>query len=155
MSLIFLDIDGVLRTPVGDTEWSVEDSLPIPQIVFHRKFSKKAVANLNEIISYTKSKVVITSTWRTKFSIEDLKSIFRRNKVYCDIIDFTYIGLNRGEEIQVWLDYHNYTDSYIVIDDQVNDILKYISKDRVIKCEHNVGLTYEDSSRAIDILFTI
>ncbi len=65
------------------------------------------------------------------------------------------IGLNRGEEIQVWLDYHNYTDSYIVIDDQVNDILKYISKDRVIKCEHNVGLTYEDSSRAIDILFTI
>ncbi len=89
MSLIFLDIDGVLRTPVGDTEWSVEDSLPIPQIVFHRKFSKKAVANLNEIISYTKSKVVITSTWRTKFSIEDLKSIFRRNKVYCDIIDFT------------------------------------------------------------------
>ena len=45
------------------------------------------------------------------------KSIFRRNKVYCDIIDFTYIGLNRGEEIQVWLDYHNYTDSYIVIDD--------------------------------------
>jgi hypothetical protein len=57
--------------------------------------------------------------------------------------------LNRGEEIEQYIS-ENEIENYVVIDDQVNDILKCIPKERVIKVDPIKG--FEDVDKAIDIL---
>jgi len=126
--------------------------VPIPQRVFDRKFNPKAVSNINQLIYYTKAKIVVSSTWRTQFTLQQLKDIFRSNDITGEVIDKTPIGLTRGEEICEWIDYHG-AESYVVIDDQVKDILTYVDNRRVVKCEHSIG--FEDDElldKALDIL---
>lgn len=126
--------------------------MPIPESVFDRKFNPKAVSNINLLISYTRAKIVVSSTWRTQFTLQQLKDIFRSNGINGEVIDITSIGLTRGEEIQEWIDYHG-VESYIVIDDQVKDILPYVDNRRVVKCEHSIG--FEDDElldKSLDIL---
>ena len=126
--------------------------MPIPQRVFDRKFNPKAVSNINQLIYYTKAKIVVSSTWRTQFTLQQLKDIFRSNDITGEVIDKTPIGLTRGEEICEWIDYHG-AESYVVIDDQVKDILTYVDNRRVVKCEHSIG--FEDDElldKALDIL---
>lgn len=126
--------------------------MPIPEKVFDRKFNPKSVSNINLLISYTRAKIVVSSTWRTQFTLQQLKDIFRSNGIDGEVIDKTSIGLTRGEEIQEWIDYHG-VESYIVIDDQVKDILPYVDNNKVIKCNHSIG--FEDDElldKALDIL---
>jgi hypothetical protein len=146
---IFLDIDGVLRTHRSDLEWSQLLGVPIPLSVYDRRFDKKIVSYINEIVGYTRAKIVVTSTWRVKHSLEELKQIFRDNGIIADVVGRTDIGLNRGEEIEQYIN-DNEIESYVVIDDQVNDILKCIPKERVIKVDPIKG--FEDVDKAIDIL---
>jgi hypothetical protein len=146
---IFLDIDGVLRTHKSDLEWSQLLGVPIPLSVYDRRFDRKIVSYINEIVCYTRAKIVVTSTWRTKNSLEDFKQIFRDNGIVADVVGITDIGLNRGEEIEQYIS-ENEIENYVVIDDQVNDILKCIPKERVIKVDPIIG--FEEVDKAIDIL---
>lgn len=146
---IFLDIDGVLRTHKSDLEWSLQLGVPIPLSVYDRRFDRKIVSYINEVVGYTRAKIVITSTWRVKHSLEELKQIFRDNGINAEIVGKTDIGLNRGEEIEQYIS-ENEIENYVVIDDQVNDILKHIPKERVIKVDPIKG--FEDVEKAIDIL---
>ena len=61
--IIFLDIDGVLRTYKSDLEWSRKINEPVYHGV-NRLFKKELVDNLNEVIYLTGAKIVITSSWR-------------------------------------------------------------------------------------------
>jgi len=149
MTILFLDIDGVLRTHKSDLEWSQYFGVPIPINVFDRRFDKKIVSYINEVVVYTRSKIVVTSTWRVKHSLEELKQIFRDNGINAEVIDKTDIGLNRGEEIEQYIS-DKKIENYVVIDDQVNDILKHIPKERIIKVDPLLG--FEDVDKAIDIL---
>ena len=146
---IFLDIDGVLRTHKSDLEWSLQLGVPIPLSVYDRRFDRKIVSYINEVVGYTRAKIVITSTWRVRHSLEELKQIFRDNGINAEIVGKTDIGLNRGEEIEQYIS-ENEIENYVVIDDQVNDILKHIPKERVIKVDPIKG--FEDVEKAIDIL---
>ena len=148
--IIFLDIDGVLRTHKSDLEWSQRLGVPIPVSVYDRRFDRKIVSYINEIVGYTRAKIVVTSTWRVKYSLEELKQIFRDNGITAEIIGKTDIGLNRGEEIEQYIS-ENEIENYVVIDDQVNDILKHIPKERVIKVDPFIG--FEDVDKVIDVLY--
>ena len=151
-TIIFLDIDGVLRTHKSDLEWSLKLNTPIPERVFDRRFSPKAVSNINQLIYYTRAKIVVSSTWRTQFTLQELKDIFRSNGITGEVIDKTQTGLTRGEEIQEWIDYHG-TESYVVIDDQVKDIITYVDNRRVVKCDHSIGFEVDELlDKALDIL---
>lgn len=146
---IFLDIDGVLRTHKSDLEWSLRLGVPIPLSVYDRRFDRKIVSYINEVVCYTRSKIVVTSTWRVKHSLEELKQIFRDNGISTEIVGTTGIGIDRGEEIEQYIS-DNEIENYVVIDDQVNDILKHIPKERVINVDPLIG--FEDVDKAIDIL---
>ena len=74
--IIFLDIDGVLRTHKSDLEWSNKLVTPIFKGV-DRLFDKTLVDNLNEVIYLTGAKIVITSNWRIYLSLEELQRIFK------------------------------------------------------------------------------
>jgi hypothetical protein len=151
MNVIFLDVDGVLRTDASDRYWSEVTGEPIPQSVFDRLFSSHSIAILNEIIYITGAKVVITSTWRVQHSLEDLRNIFKIRGFRGEIIDKTNIIGNRGEEIQEWLDTHP-VNKYVVIDDSVKDILIHINPKRVVKIESNIGLNDSHFDSITDLL---
>lgn len=151
MIIIFLDIDGVLRTHKSDLEWSLKLGEPIPDLC-KRYFSKSAVRNLNEILGWSRAKIVVTSTWRTLVSFDDLKKIFKENGVISEVVDITSIGINRGEEIEQYISDNNIVD-YVVIDDNVSDIINVINKERVVKIDSKIGLEDENIiDHVLDIL---
>jgi hypothetical protein len=146
MNVIFLDIDGVLRTDKSDRFWSKVLNQDIPTSIFDRKLSPTSIKILNEIILITDAKVVITSMWRTVYDLDKLKSIFKDSGFKGEIVGETNQFGYRGEEIQEWLD-TNYINKYVVVDDSVRDILNHIDAKRVIKIDPINGLddTYFDS----------
>ena len=149
MGIIFLDIDGVLRTHASDLEWSRRLGEPVPLSVFDRRFDPAIASRINEVAGYARAKIVVTSTWRTKHDLATLKQIFRESGISAEVVGKTGIGNSRGEEIEQWI-LENGVSSYVVIDDQVKDILACIPKERVIKVDPAIG--FEDVDKAIDIL---
>jgi uncharacterized Fe-S cluster-containing radical SAM superfamily enzyme len=152
MTIIFLDIDGVLRTHKSDLENSIILNQEIPIRVYDRRFDSKSVNNINYIVHYTGAKIVVSSTWRNNFSVQELKEIFRERGITAEVIDKTDIGLTRGEEIREWLDRNEVT-NYVVIDDQVKDIINWVDKDRVIEVNCQEGFTSDELvDKTLDIL---
>lgn len=142
----------MLRTHKSDLEWSQKLGVPIPQKVYDRRFDQKCVSNINYIISLTRAKIVVSSTWRNNFTIEELKVIFRSRGISGEVIDKTGIGLTRGEEIRQWLDTNEVTD-YVVIDDQVKDILSWVDKNRVVEVNCQLGFESDELvDKVLDIL---
>lgn len=147
INIIFLDVDGVLRTHKSDLEWSNQLNTPLLKGV-NRLFSKSAVDNLNEVIILTKAKIVVTSTWRINLSVEELNKIFKERGVIGEVIDKTGINFGgRGLEIKEWLDNNSVT-NYVVLDDQVKDIVDEV--DNVIKVDSQNG--FEEVDLVLDIL---
>lgn len=147
--IIFLDIDGVLRTHQSDSEWSEKLNTPIFKRT-DRLFSKNSVNDINYITSLTHAKIVVTSSWRIHLSVIELNSIFKKRGIIAEVIDKTEIGLNRGEEIKSWLDENDYVTNYVVIDDQINDIIKTIPKCNVVKVDPIIG--FDNVDKVLDIL---
>lgn len=123
--IIFLDIDGVL--------------LPYRSIFLKRRLSDgdrpfciESVNSFNKIVFDLKAKVVISSAWRQNRSLEELKNIFEKRGVICDIIGITdkrnseNNDLKRGELILKWISDNSYNGDFIVIDDEVNGIKPYL-----------------------------
>ena len=156
--IIFLDIDGVLRTHKSDLEWSKKLDTPIYRGV-NRLFNKELVDNLNEVIFLTNAKIVVTSNWRIHLSLDELKKIFKDRGVIGEVIGKTGLGHlkdgspipvgHRGLEIQDWLNSNHFT-KYLVIDDQISDIVNIIPDWKVIKVNPQIG--FVDVERALDIL---
>jgi hypothetical protein len=156
--IIFLDIDGVLRTHKSDLEWSKKLGVPIYKGV-NRLFDKEIIDNLNEVIILTKAKIVITSNWRIYLSIGELQDLFKSRGIIGEVIGKTGLGHlrngspipigNRGLEIQDWLNSNHFT-KYLVIDDQTSDIINIIPGWKIIKVNPQIGFTEVD--RALDIL---
>lgn len=156
--IIFLDIDGVLRTHKSDLEWSKKLTAPVYRGV-NRLFDKELVDNLNEVIFLTNAKIVVTSNWRIHLSLEELQKIFKDRGVIGEVIGKTGLGHlkdgspipigNRGLEISDWLG-RNPAGKFIIIDDQVSDIINIFPSWRIIKVNPQVG--FVEVEKALDIL---
>jgi hypothetical protein len=151
MDIIFLDIDGVLRTTASDIWWSDKLIQPIPDSIFKRRFSPTSVSLINQLVNITKAKIVITSTWKTFYKFEDLKKELFSRGLVSDIIDITPVLESRGKEIECWLDI-NSVNKYVVIDDNINDIIDHINPEKVVKCSASKGFTELEFAKSIDIL---
>ena len=151
MTIIFLDIDGVLRTHLSDLYWSTKLGKPIPDLYYQKKLSKESVKNLNEILFYTRSKIVITSTWRTQLNLQQLKNVLKENGVTGEVIGTTSIIGNRGDEIEEWVNRNRIID-YVVIDDNINDIINIIPKSKIHKIDNKYGITTKDVDIILDII---
>ncbi len=126
MKIIFLDIDGVLNVYCeGRDEYGC---------TFHKHFEN----NLKWIIEETGAKIVITSTWRYS-GLNIMQEMWKKRELTGEVIGVTpnhssiyyeepnyknlpfQERLERGFEIQEWLDKHK-VDSYVILDDD-NDML--------------------------------
>lgn len=168
MKIIFLDIDGVLNVyPQGHDKWGS---------IFHDHF----IENLKYIIDNTGAKIVITSTWRNGFIIDDvyidgLNGMIQmwsdRNLpgevigITPDLMMETGSTLQRGVEIDMWIDeYQNSKnikiDNYVIIDDdddmephQLNNFIQTSGNEDHEDCvDIGYGLTRKCSEMAIRIL---
>lgn len=142
MKIIFLDIDGVLNNQI-----MYEDR---DDIIGSKggKLSKKCIEQLNELVSKTGAKIVLSSTWRTD---DDVEEYLAAAGVTGEIIGKTPVLKDRfslrGNEIHAWIvqneqllgkrydEYH----SFIILDDD-SDML-YWHRENFFWCDAYAGLT--------------
>lgn len=161
MKIIFLDIDGVLNViSQGRDEFGS---------IFHKHLEN----NLRKVIEATGAKIVISSTWRMN-GLEAMQSMWLKRGLAGEVIDVTpdcaqlvsygtmeyYDAVERGHEIQDWLDKHPEVTRYVIFDDD-NDMLQSQRANfvRTANNKHHsdcvdigYGLTKECAETAISIL---
>jgi len=135
--LIFLDIDGVL-VPAKSWESPVilDDGFPA--------FTAGSVSVLQRIIS-SSSTVILTTSHRFRFSVDEWKSIFLKRGILLHSIqrlEDNRVGLNRKDEILYWFNHNTYSDDFIIIDDDrsLNELPSNL-KDRLILTSSFIGLS--------------
>lgn len=148
LPIIFLDIDGVLN--------SHQTSLPSGQA----RLDPVNIDFFNLIIEETQAEIVISSTWRYWYPVEELTRIFREAEIKGKIIDTTACqnsteADHRGTEIYAWLK-NNHPSSYssdpggfVILDDR-SDMEPYL--ERLVLCKMDYGLTENLADQAIEIL---
>lgn len=159
--IIFLDIDGVLNV------------IPPDYDQFGGIFHDHLVDNLAWIIKETGAKIVISSTWRFG-GLERMKQMWQFRNLPGEVIDITpdchdlvnegrfeYLDhVDRGHEIDYWLEGRTDIESYVIIDDD-NDFFTH-QRGNFVRTANNInhpdsidigyGLTKECARRAIMIL---
>ena len=161
MKIIFLDIDGVLNVyGQGHDQYGQ---------IFHKHFED----NLKHIIEQTGAKIVISSTWRFA-GLEKMKQMWIDRELSGEVIDVTidcyqligegrfecYDEVERGHEIQEWLDEHQTeVTHYVILDD--DDMLQS-QRNNFVRTSNNInhsdcvdvgyGLTKICADKAIKIL---
>jgi hypothetical protein len=122
MKIIFADIDGVFNLiPQGRDQYGA---------IWHPHL----VENLKTVIEQTGAKIVVSSTWRLSGE-SVMKDMWRDRNLPGEVIGVTpcfhkelreiedfYERMERGKEIQAWLDLHPEVTNYVILDDD-NDML--------------------------------
>lgn len=137
--LIFLDIDGVMVPAKG---WKspelLNDGFP--------EFSSKATIALQQLISEDDT-IMLTTSHKTNFSIEEWKSIFYNRGIKVDKIRClpeNVNHLNRKDEILNWFKANQVDEKFIIIDDDasLNELPDYLKAHLVMPSPY-IGLTEE------------
>jgi len=165
--IIFLDIDGVLN-PVHymaalGRMWKESSGEIKSQDDYGHLFFPHNCEALKKIINETGAKLVISSTWRLA-GIDVMKNLWSERDLAGEIIGVTptetavvksggaefYDQVCRGMEIAHWIKVNDFKGSYVIIDDthdMLSEQLPYF-----IDTKGNIGLTFKDADRAIDVL---
>jgi hypothetical protein len=159
-NVIFLDIDGVLNSELFYRERHEKSQKEAKKAVKRDEIERleyyksniclERIQWLNELCEETDSVIVVSSTWRSGKSIQDLQEMFN----YCGAT-FIVVGKTghcecriRGVEIRQWLEKHcmeyfgvNYYDfyRYAIIDDD-GDMLLW-QQDHFFQTDNWSGLT--------------
>jgi len=149
MNVIFLDVDGVLNSRQKLIE--VYNKTKKPHHGYSYPFDEKCLNNLKILVEQTNSKLVITSTWRKdEEGINILLNTLKNYNLDNEVIGYTPIlNTKRGYEIITYLNSLEYNPNFIILDDDsdMEDLSPYL-----IKTNFDVGLTYDDVKKAIDVL---
>lgn len=159
LKLVFLDIDGVLRTGRSITNNNGKA----------RPFDPEAIYNLNKIIKETNCKIVLSSLWRYVYNLEQTKEMFSLEGLPPEcIIGLNFINNNeenysidqfeqRGMYCLEWIKSYSKNNDfdgkikYVVIDDMI-DILANLPEETIFITDSFFGLTTEISNDIITYL---
>ena len=148
MRVLFLDIDEVLNSDRWD-----QAKKPTNADFLESQFDPKAVALLNELVEKIDAQLVLTSTWRLNFELEQMNALFHKVDIKRALISYTpnlnaaQGYLTRGNEILKWiLDNEaiiqttaaNYT-NYLILDDNADFLLTQAA--HFFQTDPAVGLT--------------
>lgn len=140
MKVIFLDIDHVLNSTKSAARFGAYHIL-----------DPENIKVLNKITDETGAKIVISSSWRKKYTLDEIKAILKHFKVRGEIIDRTRsTGLMRGVDIQCWLMENKNVESFVIIDDS-SDMLEPHLK-RLVKTGIDTGLHESHIPLAVALL---
>lgn len=146
MKVIFLDFDGVLNSQSSfiyeDNRRKVHKEQGVKGRV-SETLSNECAAVFQELLNqFPEVKIVVSSTWRIIFSLEQLR--IKLNEYHVDgsrIIDKTgrRHDADRGLEIQDWLDAHPEVTHYIVIDDNDWGIVQAHPPEKFVRTSWDFG----------------
>jgi hypothetical protein len=120
MKILFLDIDGVLNNA------AFFERIPHKDASTMELFDPDSVKLLNKIVEKSGAVFVVSSTWRMLHPIPELRRIFDKNDVRGTILDYTprllpkklSMWLERGHEIQAWIDAQpEKPERFVILDD--------------------------------------
>ena len=177
MKLIFLDIDGVMSHEIWCS--SEKPNIGYDKLPYFLKFENlyrtafryladDSMKNLNIIIEKTGANVVISSSHRVSYTIEELQRMFDirgfKGKIVGKTPSLFFMGLKgytksvpRGNEIKAWMETNKNLINekmskidYVILDDD-SDML-YWQRNNFIKINPYCGLNFKDTIQAIDIL---
>jgi len=134
--ILFMDIDGVLIN-----EWSLtQKSILIDEITDYQPYAPECVKALNMLITHFNADVVIHSTRRYQYSLEEFKEIWRKSG-----IQFNNLSILRyGDMEEKWFNNPNEEKAY--------DLKKYIAKHSISQDSY---LVIEDMKLKIKNLFLV
>ncbi len=137
--LCFLDIDGVMVPAKGwkSPELS-DDGFPA--------FSGKATSTLQNFIS-DEVTVMLTTSHKSNFSIEEWKNIFRNRGISIENIKSlpeNLKNLSRKDELINWFNVNSVDENFVIIDDDtsLNELPDFL-KENLILTSPYIGLTEE------------
>lgn len=156
--LIFLDIDGVLRSTFPTVQTRRVRGRTI------MSHNPECVHALNWLTDASGAKLVISSTWRSS-GIRDMRQTLADWRVTGEVISLippTFLATfaqaphictsYRGEEIHWWLKLHaqrrGHTPRYVILDDE-DDAMQGMPR---VMTDHDVGLTMADAKEALRLL---
>lgn len=146
--LLLLDIDGVMVPAKG---WKspefLNDGFPA--------FSSKAASTLQNLISEEVT-VVLTTSHKSNFSIEEWKIIFKNRGIEIGKLKSlpeNTNNLSRKDEIVNWFNINNIGEEFVIIDDDksLNELPVFLKRNFIQTSPH-IGLTEEHSEAIKSIL---
>jgi hypothetical protein len=154
VKIIFLDFDGVLncRATIERADRATEDN---PR--WHETHvDLEMVERLNDLLKRSNAHVVVSSSWRLGYDLEELKGILHRRGLNEEHL-FRFISVTpklraeRGYEIQEWLDGFPITkqDTFVILDDD-SDMAHLIPF--LVHTSFEVGLTDAHVEAALAVL---
>lgn len=153
MKIIFLDIDGVLVNRA---------SFRLPRVPYKKaaaaaRAHPDCVAALNRITTTTGAVFILSSVWRM-FGVTFMRKWLKECGVKGKLVGMTpsmrradgIFSVDRGLEIQAWLDSQNGDiESFVILDDDA-DMAHLLPK--LVQTQFEPGLTECDATRALSFL---
>lgn len=163
MKYIFLDIDGVLNSAdYGNSEeYLIETAgmsdAEIMLIAHHTHLDRKGIQILNDLVRRSGAEVVLSSTWRGKYSPEEMTKMLKDRGAEFEIKEATPIlfgkissRIPRGKEIAQFLKLlEKQPESFVILDDH-DDMLHL--KTNLVQTSMKTGITQDDVEKALKIL---
>lgn len=143
IKIIFLDFDGVLNG--GEYLGTISDWLNFDAI------DKDKIQLVNHIIKETGAKVVISSSWRLGWELDEIISNLEQRGFKGEIIGSTpSLASRRGHEIQAWIDsFGKEIKSFVILDDDSD--MEHLHK-FLIQTNPDSGINDRDAEDAIYFL---
>ena len=150
MKVIFLDVDGVINNTQNIKKYRLffrgkrRLLIDIKPFFCFKKLLEEIEKNNIDI------KIVISSSWRVGSIASDWRKLFLHyfNNAEIVIGRTPYLYKDRGIEIleliEIAKEKGHMIDDYIVLDDDIEDIINHISPNKVIKINRKYGLTERD-----------
>lgn len=164
MKLIFLDIDGVLNS----TKYVCSDyykqatagmsDAEVMLIAHHLHLDPDAIKLVNDLVKRSGAQVVLSSTWRGKYSCAEMTEMMKGRGAEFEISDATpaLFGkvhssrIPRGKEITHYLKLlEKQPEAYVILDDH-DDMMHHLPY--LVKMDVKLGLTQDDVEKALKIL---
>lgn len=165
MKIIFLDIDGVLNSDIymateeyiqatKDAGCADPGGYDVVLKAHHLHLDPQAVVLLNQLVDKTAAQVVLSSTWRLRYSLDEMNEMLTMRGATFKVTDQTPPPRRmsrtwRGDEVKEYLSNKKDVESFVILDD-INQFPSF-TKNFVFTPE-KTGFTQAHFEKALKIL---